>query len=286
MYETTTMAFLDQLAQWYGSLPAWLTFVLVAALVLIAGHVVGRPLYTALLRHRGYSEVMRDSLEDAYTTLLVVVSLLVALTVAHVGPMPTAASAVLAAATLSAGIGAREIIRNLVSGFFILNNEDIDIGSWIEWDDHAAVVRAISFRVTKLETFDSETVLVPNSNLTDDIVVNPMSNGALREHCSVGIGYEDDVEQARDVLLDIANSHPNVADDPAPAVVVTELGPSAVGLDVRFYVENPTHARAIRTQSDITESVKRRFQEEGITMPCPVRTLQGSIDVSTVDAEN
>lgn len=268
---------------WYTGLPVWGRFAVVTVATFVVGHYALRPVYKAVLRRSGYSKVMRNSLEDAYTTLLVVASILLALAVARIGPMPTAASAVLAAGTLSAGIGAREIIRNLVSGFFIVNNEDIDLGSWIEWNGHAAVVRAISFRVTKLETFDGETVLVPNSKLTDDTVVNPVANGSLREHYTVGIGYDEDIEHAREVLLDIAKTHDAIADNPEPAVVVTELGSHSVPLDLRFYVADPTHARAVQTHSDVVEAVKQRFQEEDISMPGPTRTIQGEIDVTNVE---
>ncbi|MFC7165424.1 mechanosensitive ion channel family protein [Halospeciosus flavus] len=275
------LTFVQRTLAWFEAAPGVVQLALATVVTFVIGYTIGKPLIGNALRYYGASEPACDAAEDTYTVLLAVGAIAVGLEAGDVSATPTATGAVLAAATLSAGIGAREILRNLVSGLFLVNNEDVDVGSWIEWDGHAGVVEAVSLRVTKIRTFDGETVVVPNSKLTDNVVVNPASSGKLRLHASFGIGYQEDIETARECILEEARSIDGVASDPAPEVRVSELGSSAVGLDARVWlVDFPEHGEATRVHSQLLERVKSRFQEENITMPVPQREIDGSITVT------
>lgn len=275
------LTFVQSTLAWFEAAPELVQLVVAALVTFAVGYAVGQPLINGVLRYYGASEPARDAAEDTYTVLLAVAAVAVGLEAGDVSATPTATGAVLAAATLSAGIGAREILRNLVSGLFIVNNEDVDVGSWVEWDGRAGVVEAVSLRVTKIRTFDGETIVVPNSKLTDDVVVNPASSGKLRLHASFGIGYEEDIDEAREYILEEARAIDGVATDPAPAVRVAELGPSSVALDARVWlVDYPEHGDAVRVHSELLERVKARFQKENVTMPVPQREVDGTLTVT------
>jgi small-conductance mechanosensitive channel len=93
-----------------------------------------------------------------------------------------------------------------------------------------------------------------------------------------GIGYDDDIERATDIILEEATAHDDIMDDPAPSVRLTELGDSSVGLQSRIWIADPSRADFVKTRGEYVQSVKQRFDEEGIDIPYPHRTLTGGIE--------
>lgn len=164
---------------------------------------------------------------------------------------------------------------------FIIQDEPFEVGDWIEWDGNAAVVREIQLRVTKLDTFDNELVTVPNSALVNTAVTNPVANDTLRVSYGFGIGYGDDIEQARTAILEEGSDIEGVLDDPEPAAPVTDLGDSAVVLTGRVWIDPNEHgASGVRAQ--FVEAVKQRLDEEGIDFPYPNTELSGDVRVENV----
>jgi small-conductance mechanosensitive channel len=94
-----------------------------------------------------------------------------------------------------------------------------------------------------------------------------------------GIGYDDDIEAATDIIVEEAEAHPDILDDPAVSVRLTELGDSYVGLKSRFWIANPSRSDFVETRGEYVTAVKQRFDEAGIDIPYPVRTLDGDVDV-------
>jgi len=177
----------------------------------------------------------------------------------------------------------QNVIANFVAGVFIYTDKPFKIGDWIEWDggDYSGVVEDISLRVTRVRTFDNELLTVPNSALTDNVLKNPVDADKLRLKFVFGIGYDDDIEQATEIIVEEAERHPDILDDPAPSVRVTELGDSDVGLQSRIWIADPSRADFVRTRGEYVTDVKKRFDEEGIDIPYPVRTLEGDLALET-----
>ncbi|MDY6780428.1 MAG: mechanosensitive ion channel family protein, partial [Halobacteria archaeon] len=124
----------------------------------------------------------------------------------------------------------------------------------------------------------------PNSQLTDGVIKNPVDEDQLRMKFVFGIGYEDDIERATEIIIEEAEENDDILDDPAPSVRLTELADSYVGLSARFWIEDPSRADFVRTRSDYVESVKKAFDDEGIEIPFPQRDLSGSVEVNDVVA--
>jgi small-conductance mechanosensitive channel len=132
--------------------------------------------------------------------------------------------------------------------------------------------------VTRVHTFDNELITVPNSELTTNAIVNPVAKDRLRITSEFGIGYADDIDAAREILVDVASDMPGILERPAPTVHLTDLGESAVGLTVRFWIDEPAHVDFVRVRSAYSQRVKERFDAAGIEMPYPYRQLTGSIE--------
>jgi small-conductance mechanosensitive channel len=185
-----------------------------------------------------------------------------------------------AAATLAVGFAMQDVLKNFVAGVFIFVEKPFKIGDWIEWDGNSGVVEDISLRITRLRTFDNELLTVPNGQLTDSVVKNPVDADELRLKFVFGIGYDDDVEAATDIILEEASAHDGIMDDPEPSVRLTELGDSSVGLQSRIWIANPSRADFVKTRGEYVRQVKARFDEEGIDIPYPHRTLTGGLEVA------
>jgi small-conductance mechanosensitive channel len=151
-------------------------------------------------------------------------------------------------------------------------------------DGNAGVVEDISLRVSRVRTFDNELLTVPNSQLTDGVIKNPVAKDQLRLKFLFGIGYDDDIDKATEIIMEEAEDHPDILDDPAPSVRLTELGDSSVGLQSRIWIANPSRADFVKTRGEYVTSVKRRFDEEGINIPYPNRTIGGGLELSNLES--
>ena len=124
---------------------------------------------------------------------------------------------------------------------------------------------------------------MPNAVLTDDVIKNPVAKDELRISCTFGIGYDDDIEEATDLMLEEAANHPDILDDPAPTVRMSTdgaLADSSVGLTSRIWIANPNAGSFITVRSEYIHNVKRRFDEAGIDIPYPQVDLSGNVDIT------
>ncbi len=253
------------------------------AVYLVGRLVVGR-FVVGVLDRRGVDPHVKRPVRTVAHAGVVLAAVGVAFGAAGLGNFLTAVAAVVAAGTLAVGLATQEVLRNLVAGAFIYAEEPFRIGDWIEWDDHAGVVEDVRLRVTHVRTFDNELVSVPNATLTDGVVTNVVAHDRLRLTVDFGIGYDDDVAAATEILLDEAESHPDVLADPEPTVRLTELGDSAVVLQARIWIANPSKADVVAMRGDYAAAVKERFEAAGVDIPYPTRTLTGGIEVDSAAA--
>ncbi|TQQ79995.1 mechanosensitive ion channel family protein [Halonotius terrestris] len=257
-----------------------LTFVGVFLAVLLAGRLIVVPLVDRVFTSRGLERHAARPLKKLVGVFIVFVAVAVAFGAAGFGSFLTSLATIAAAATLAIGFALQDVIKNFVAGVFIFTDRPFRIDDWIEWDEHSGIVEDISFRVTRIRTFDNELLTVPNSALTDGVVKNPVDGDTLRLNFLFGIGYDDDIDRASEIIVEEAESHPDILDDPEPSVRLTELGDSAVGLRARVWIAQPKRSDFVRTRSEYVKRVKQRFDEEGITIPFPQRELSGGVEMA------
>jgi small-conductance mechanosensitive channel len=260
---------------------AALMFVATFAIVVLLGRLLLFPLVNRLMEARSMDAHARKPLKKLVSIGVLFVAVAVAFGMAGFGNFLTALATVAAAATLAIGFAMQDIIKNFVSGVFIYTDKPFKIGDWIEWNGFSGVVEDISLRVTRVRTFDNELLTVPNSDLTNNVVKNPVAKDQLRLKFLFGISYDDDIERATDIILEEAEAHPDILDDPAPSVRLTELADSSVGLQSRIWIANPSRADFVKIRGEYVTSVKQRFDEEGVTIPFPNRTIEGELDVGS-----
>ncbi|USZ70740.1 mechanosensitive ion channel family protein [Natronosalvus halobius] len=264
-----------------ATLESGLVFLVTLLLVWFVGRALVVPLVGRAMDRRGLDR-------HAQTPLLVVtrfgilfLGVAIAFGAADYGNFLVSMAGIAAAGALAIGLALQNVISNFVAGIFIYTDKPFRIGDWIEWDDgtYSGIVEDISLRVTRVRTFDNELLTVPNSVLTEGVLKNPVEADRLRLKFLFGIGYDDDIQEATDIIVEEAEKHPDIMDEPGPSVRLTELGDSDVGLQSRFWIANPSRADFVRTRAEYVTSVKERFDEVGIDIPYPVRTLDGGLHV-------
>jgi len=258
-------------------------FVVALAVIWVVGRLVLVPLVGRALDRRDLDEHAKNPLLLLTRFGIAFLALSVAFGFAGYGNFLVSMAGIAAAGALAIGLAMQNVISNFVAGVFIYTDKPFRIGDWIEWDNgtYAGVVEDISLRVTRVRTFDNELLTVPNSVLTEDVLKNPVDADTLRLKFVFGIGYDDDIQQATDIIVEEAERHPDIMDDPAPSVRLTELGSSDVGLQSRFWIADPSRADFVRIRGEYVTAVKRRFDEEGIDIPYPVRTLEGGLHLES-----
>ncbi|MBO4248445.1 mechanosensitive ion channel family protein [Halomicrobium sp. IBSBa] len=260
-----------------------LTFVVVFLVIYLFGRAVILPVVNRALKSRDLDAHARKPLKKIVSIAVVFVGISVAFGMADYGDFLQSLATIAAAATLAIGFAMQDVLSNFVAGIFIFTDKPFRIGDWIEWDGNAGVVEDISLRVTRVRTFDNELLTVPNSQLTDGVIKNPVAKEQLRLKFVFGIGYDDDIDTATEIILEEADEHEGILADPEPSVRLIELGDSSVGLQSRIWIANPSRADFVKIRGEYVKAVKQRFDEAGIDIPYPNRTIGGGLELANVD---
>ncbi len=272
-----------------SSIAAAVVFVAVFGLIWVAGRQLLVPFFDRFLTSRGVDSHARQPLLKLTRFSIIFVAITVAFGAADYGNFLTSLATIAAAATLAIGLAMQDVLKNFVAGLFIFVEQPFRIGDWIEWDGNAGIVEDISLRVSRIRTFDNELLTVPNSQLTDGVIKNPVAKEQLRMKINFGIGYDDDIDHATEIIVEEAKQHGDILADPAPSVRLIELGDSDVVLQSRVWIADPSRGDFVKTRSEYVQAVKERFDAAGIDIPYPHRVLQGDVtvgeQVSVADSE-
>jgi small-conductance mechanosensitive channel len=272
--------------QYVPAVVSAVTTVVIFVVVFVLVYLLGRYFVTRAversLERRDFEETIVGLAVSTTVVITAVLAVAIGATVAGFGVVLAAFATLGGALALAVGFAAQDLIANFVAGIFIIQDEPFTVGDWIEWNGNSGVVREIELRVTKLDTFDNELVTVPNSDLAGTAVVNNVANEQRRVSVDFGIGYEDDIEGAREAIVEEGAAIDGVLEEPEPSAPVTELGDSAVVLSGRIWIEPAASSYGV-VRAQFVEAVKERFDAEGIDMPYPNTELSGGVEVTNVD---
>lgn len=176
------------------------------------------------------------------------------------------------ALSVGIGFGLQAIFNNFVSGLILLFERPVKVGDWVVVGENQGVIKKIRVRSTEIETFWNSSVIVPNSQLISETVINwTLHDRAGRVDMAVGVAYGSDTEQVRQVLLDVAKAHPQVRSYPETRVIFTEFGDSSLNFELRCFIHNIRDVYTVT--SDLRFAVYEAFREHNIEIPFPQRDL-------------
>ncbi|MCD0171007.1 mechanosensitive ion channel family protein [Deinococcus sp. 23YEL01] len=204
---------------------------------------------------------------------LLTLGVLVALTV--IFPTLTAASlfGALGVSGVAIGFAFKDIFQNLLAGLLILITRPFRIGDQIVSGEHEGTVEDIQIRATLLRTYDNRRVVIPNSELYTNRVIVNTAYDRRRLAVTVGIGYGDDIAQAKRVILDTIAGVDDIRPDPAPTVLVRELADFSVNLEVRYWIDPPVRREVVESQDRVLEALKPALIAAGIDLPLPTQQV-------------
>lgn len=173
---------------------------------------------------------------------------------------------VLGAGGAAIALALKDSLGNIAGGLLILVNQPFKKGDVIDTAGISGSVEHIDLFVTTLKTPDNKVISVPNGTINTSVIVNYSREASRRVDCKFGIAYDADITKARNVLLAVADSHPDIYKDPVPFVGVSTHGDSAVTLDLKVWCDT---ANYFAVQYFLYEEVKRAFDEADISIPYP-----------------
>ena len=241
----------------------------------IAIFVVGRWVAKAIsnmirkmMRKANVDQTLRKFVANmAYIGLLAFVVLAA---LSQLGIQTTSFIAILGAAGLAVGLALQGSLSNFAAGFLMILFRPIRVGDYIEGGGTAGTVEEIAIFTTTLVTPDNKTVIVPNAKMTGDNIVNWSAKGTRRVDMVMGIGYEDDIEKAKQIMADVLAKDPRILKDPAPQIAMVELADSSVNFMVRPWVKASDYW-GVYTATH--EAIKKEFDAQGISIPYPQRDV-------------
>ncbi|MCF7220417.1 mechanosensitive ion channel family protein [Marilutibacter chinensis] len=223
---------------------------------------------------RGLSRASVDPIAVRFLRKVVYVGLLVVLILGLLqgvfGVAPTSMIAVLGAAGLAIGMALKDSLSNVASGVMLVSLKPFRVGDIVTIAGETGMVEDVSIFQTKLRGADNQLVVLPNSLITSDSIINLTPDVRRRIELVIGIGYTDDIDIARKVALDIMAADERILAEPAPDVLVYELADNSVNLGIRCHVAN---ADWFVTKCELTERIKKGFDASGVSIPFPQRDV-------------
>jgi len=246
--------------------------IILALVVLIVGLIVIKWITKGLVRLMKKSNVNTSLIPFLKTlTNIGLKAMLVISVMGMVGIEMTSFIAVLGAAGLAVGLALSGTLQNFAGGVMILLFKPYEVGHFIEAQGFMGTVKEIQIFTTVLSTPDNRKVIIPNSPLATGSITNFSAMPTRRIDFSFGIGYSDDIDKAKDILLKMAQNDDRVLkEDNPPVVMVEALGDSSVNLKLRTWVKSEDYWGLF---FDITENVKKQFDGARISIPFPQRDV-------------
>ena len=173
------------------------------------------------------------------------------------------------------GTAARTTLGSLIAGFVLMFSRPFELGDWVELDGQEGIVTDITIINTRIRNQHGEEIVLPNDKVANATITNRSRLGQLRLSVDVGVDYDADLDRAETVVGETLGDLSTVLSNPTPQVVPKSLGDSAVVLECRFWIDNPSAARRTAAKAAVVREVKAALDEAGVKIPYPQRELLG-----------
>jgi small-conductance mechanosensitive channel len=239
---------------------------------------LSRLLENRLMQTQQINMNMRVVLTKLLRILFSFIAVLVGLSV--VGLDITLLSVFGGAIGIGLGFGLQKITSNYVSGFIILMDKSMQIGDVVTIENHYGIVGDLRSRYLVLNKLDGTQVIIPNETLITSMVINhSLTDRKSRVQLPIQISYDSDLENAMNIMREIAVKHPRVIQDPAPSAYILAFGESGIDLNLNCWIIDPEEG-STNLKSAIYLEIWRAFQASGIVIPYPQREIRLLGDVA------
>jgi small conductance mechanosensitive channel len=249
---------------------AWnlVRFFMILIAFYFAASIVAKLARHASARMEGASQLLTNFLGKFVKQVVRLIGLIVALSALEVNIGPLLAA--VGAAGFIVAFALQDTLSNFASGLLILAYRPFDVGDFVEAGGVSGNVKSVSLFSTQIATPDNKMMIVPNNDIWGNTITNATASDTRRVDMVFGIGYQDDIEQAKSILERLLQEHDLVLNNPAPVVQVHELADSSVNFVCRPWTETADYWPVYW---DITRAVKEAFDQSQISIPYPQRDL-------------
>ena len=245
--------------------------VLTAGAIFFIGRWIAQGVVSAA--RRAMTRMKMEATLEKFLSNILNAALLIVVVITTIGAMgvqTTSLLAVLGAAGLAIGLALQGSLSNFASGVLIVAFRPYKVGDFIEGGGVSGTVEEVQIFTTVLKTADNKQIIVPNSQIMNGTITNFSAHDIRRVDLVVGCGYDDDIDKVYSVLKGIVDNHPLILQDPAPGVDLNTLADSSVNFNVRPWCKSGDYWTVY---NEVTEQVKRKFDEKGLNIPFPQRDV-------------
>ena len=269
----------EKLSVWVQEFILLLPNIALAAVILVIGVMISKVIkkYTKKVFRKIFHN---DALANLFTSLVYVfllgVTLFVALSVLQLDKAVTSILAGAGIIGLALAFAFQDIAANVMSGIVISIRRPLRIGDIVKVKEHMGVIVEINLRDSVIKTFQGQMVIIPNKDLLQNPIENYSLMGKRRMDLTVGVSYGEDLERVRDITLKAVADIEGTTDDEI-TFFYQEFGDSSINFDIRIWVNTAEQVEFLQVKSDAVMRIKKAFDNNNITIPFPIRTLDFGI---------
>ncbi|WP_339831644.1 mechanosensitive ion channel domain-containing protein [uncultured Altibacter sp.] len=270
----------NSIESYYDKFLAVLPRIALAIFIIVAGILIAQ-LITNFYRRRilksATDPLMARFLAQAIKIIFILIAIMIALQVAGLSGIATGVLTAAGGAAIILGFAFQDIGKNFLAGIILAFNRPFSINDTIKIESMFGKVKALNFRYTHIKTTDGRDIYIPNSDVLTKPVENYTADGFYRVDFVVGIGYEDDIEAAKQLIYDILKHHDGIVQDDTHEnfVIEDELAASTVNLKIFFWVETLDYRKSSRVLRGIViKKVKEALSDAGFNLPADITELK------------
>jgi len=271
---------LEKIESWVDTFIQMFPNFIVAVIVLFLFYVIARLLVAFLAKtvFKISHNVAVNKLIASLTRIAIMTAgLFVALGILDLDKTVTSLLAGVGIMGLAIGFAFKDAIANFLSGIYITLKSTVNVGNIIEFGDHYGTVESIGLRAIKMRTFQGQEVVIPNRLIFEDVYIHYTVYGERRIDLNVGISYGEDLQHVEDVTLKAINSIDYLKKNKPVDFYYQEFGDSSINFIIRYWVDFEKQTDYLKALHDGVKKVKKAYDENGITIPFPIRTLDFGI---------
>ena len=224
--------------------------------------------FAKALKKSNSDPILINFVKNLVYFFLLIVVILTALS--HLGVNASSLLGMMAAAGLAVGLALKDSLSNFASGVMIVIFKPFKLGDFVEIAGLTGDVSEIRIFSTILTTKDNKQIIIPNGLVTSDPILNYTNKETRRVDMAIGVGYDDDLKVAKQVMLKAVESHELVLKEPSPGILLTDLGDSSVNFSVRGWTKTGDYWTVY---SDLLEQIKTDLEAAGCSIPYPQRDV-------------
>lgn len=272
----------DKLEEWAESIITMVPNFLLSGAILAFTILFGRwfrKVFRRLIRRISKNEAINNLLTNVIYFAIVILGIFISLQVLNLDKTVTSLLAGLGIAGLALGFAFKEIVSNFIAGIYLAIKSPVNVNDIIEYDGIKGIVKQIGLRAINIRTFQGQDVIIPNRLIVEEKYTHYTINQQRRIDLEVGISYGDDLNKVETVTLDAVKKIPFIRHDKNIDFYYKKFGDSAIIFTVRYWVDYlpDNYLIYLRARSEGIKNIKQAYDQNGITITFPIRTLDFGI---------